>query len=404
MENEEMKKLNIKSFFNAIQRSHMPLVFYFCFLIITYILGYYVGSSLSLALIVLQTLGAMALVLIYQKNINFTSFIMFFIILVFFAISYFTHFTGMEYLCNTVKLSCILLICPSIKLSKKEIGVCISLLIFYSVLIMFLAPHGDAHMETEDFIHAVLPYNPNTSGFILSLFAMCLLLGASKFKKITNALLFAFVILLFGFLFVFKSRTAMAGFILFVIAYLFCKYILKLKPNLYGFLALLACVGGILFAYVYIVLFNELGYGKLTIFGKDLFTGRQYIWMDAFEQLKGHYLFGIGNTLHSSQIGNDTSGVTNLHNQMMGFLTVFGVFSFSAFALFIARQVKLLAQKRKKRIGSILFIFVLIAMSYFDTILYSSANSAIICGVIILISALENLEKIPMPLRKELKN
>ena len=94
----------------------------------------------------------------------------------------------------------------------------------------------------------------------------------------------------------FKSRTCLMCLLISMFFLVLFKYIKGDHKT--RFLALLAVLG-IIFAYFYAVILFDLvgGTGKVEIFGKDLFTGRQKIWQSAFLRLDGNYLFGIGNTL-----------------------------------------------------------------------------------------------------------
>ena len=93
-------------------------------------------------------------------------------------------------------------------------------------------------------------------------------------------------------------------------------------------------------------------------------------------------------------INGDTSGVTNLHNQMMGYLTCFGVFVAVAYMFIIsALTAKISSVNRRKY--CVALIITLVVMAYFDTVLYSTDNVVFVVFVVTVLFALDkhNSEK-----------
>ena len=133
-------------------------------------------------------------------------------------------------------------------------------------------------------------------------------------------------------------------------------------------------------AYIYAeVLYPQIGVGKIIIFGKDLFTGRQEIWHYTFESIKEHLWFGVGSHLNDDLLNSGFYDlIANAHNQSLGTIAAFGILPFVSFSIAFA-AVGAFTYKRKFKgnkftVLPVLFLAVICVMSWFDLYLFSQYN------------------------------
>ena len=207
--------------------------------------------------------------------------------------------------------------------------------------------------------------NTNTSGFLLSLL-FCVSFVRFMHKKKAGYLLstlFSFVLQ-----FVFASRTAMLGSIMFFMLALLLRRKYFSSKFAFGGLLVLAVLG-ISFAWYYAdVLYPHIGRGKITVFGKDLFTGRENIWYYTFRSIEDHFCFGVGSNLNADLIESGFDEIySNAHNQSVGLLASFGIFSFVLFYVAFAYFIAQLYRKKSCSSLPLVFIAVIFIMCFFET-------------------------------------
>lgn len=296
-------------------------------------------------------------------------------------ISYVQHFSGLEYICNTISFLGIITMLPYVRVNSIYIRfLYLAMAIFSIIIILFASKFKEADGEQH------MTFNTNTSGFVLFVFEFMTIAIALSYKKGVVKRYIFYLIFLVAVIFQiqFAGRSSLLGTGMLLIYFMFRVSFNKITNSQLKYLVIFICFFAIIFAYLYaIVLFGLVGHGNWFIAGKDVFTGRQIIWQDAFEQLKGNWLFGIGNTLASMSINGDTSGVTNLHNQMMGYLTCFGILVAIAFSLLLS---KLMTRINKLPKYVVAFILILLIMSYFDTVIYSTDNIVFLLVEIVILN------------------
>lgn len=142
-------------------------------------------------------------------------------------------------------------------------------------------------------------FNPNMVGILL--FA-ALVLGVSGInnlfatkntKRILSIVLFCIVVFL---QIQTAARTTLAAEIMYVLIVLVRNKFKIFKHEkhfkaliVFGFLVCL------LIPVVYVALYNHMEGQSITILGKNLFTGRQDVWQDAFRMIGENPVFGVGN-------------------------------------------------------------------------------------------------------------
>lgn len=256
---------------------------------------------------------------------------------------------------------------------KSEMRILVAL---FAVAVILILPNGE--LGDAKLLHVREKFNPNGCAFLLTMLYCVFLVRFFSTKRWGNLLLCA---LCFALQFLYISRTALLGILLFTALTVICSAWRKVSfsPSTVFWLLLIFPVLGILLAWFYAeVLFPAVGYGKIILFGKDLFTGRQVIWGLAFGSVREHFWFGVGGHLNEAEyLAGSSYGelVMNAHNQPLGMLASFGFFAtaifFFAFARFAAYPYR--GGNRADRFPAI-FLLTITVMSYFDLYFFSQYN------------------------------
>lgn len=301
-----------------------------------------------------------------------------------FCISYLSHFSGLTYLLNTFFTINILLLLIYVHPPKYLWVTTFLVLSVFVILVILFAPQYRHEDETSKFLNL----NTNTSGYILFLFFFITIYYACDFKlgTVKGSIFYLLSVGIFFAQLRYAGRSAMLGDVFTLICILLKKHIGKMSNAKVKNYIFALSVFSLLFTYLYAVtLFNAVGHGKWFFMGKDIFTGRQTIWNDSFDQLRGHVILGLGNKLRSMAINGDTSGFTNVHNQMLGYVVTFGLIGSIPFLFLFSNVISLYA---KRSVMMISFILILSCMAYFDTIIYSTDNVKYNCLALIAIAGL----------------
>lgn len=206
--------------------------------------------------------------------------------------------------------------------------------------------------------------NPNNCAMLLAiLFCISLVRYCSTKKKIYFIISSICILLQI----VYNSRTSLLAIILFV----FLSIILKANKKSFSSKAVfwtIFCINifGVFIAYFYSkVLFGMWGYGKVIIWGKDLFTGRQRLWSAAIDSIANHFLLGVGSHL----VGTDQQIIVNVHHQGLGVLSAYGIVVFLLFFVAFAQIISLFYCNQKINRFSALFIIMMMIIGYFEIII-----------------------------------
>ena len=206
--------------------------------------------------------------------------------------------------------------------------------------------------------------NPNTVGiFTVSLFALWC--AFTKFIGWKEKLLFVLFLLLSIITIInVMARTSLIG---------MCVYLVLLvipsryfKPKFTFAVHIFVVLVALLLPLVYLYMYRN-GV-QLTLFGKNLFTGREGVWekMFAFMDEKGAmgWLYGIGShmAIHGEKF--------NSHNSYYSITACFGVFGLIGFVLFYVLKLKnVIKYSRDKEIKNLFIIFITMCfMSGFETL------------------------------------
>ena len=295
--------------------------------------------------------------------------ILWLLLVMFFAISYMSHFSGLEYISNTITFLSILSILPYMLLKDKAIKVISFVFLLYACLLVFFA---NKYGKTQN---ALINLNTNDSSFVCFLAEIILLAIGSSYKKWTFRLPFYIMTTVFLFAqFQFGGRSTLIASILFLGYFLFRNFFRKIPPKVVISLVIGLFVLGIIFAFFFSkILYDSLGKESVVILGKNIFSGRQRIWSDAFDQMNGHWLLGLGNNLETYYMQGSLGFAkgSNLHNQPMGYLVCFGSIVFVIYTLLLAWLTAKIGIGKKMTVA---FILCLIINTYFDTSLFSTSR------------------------------
>lgn len=139
-------------------------------------------------------------------------------------------------------------------------------------------------------------------------------------KRIIRITIFVAIALASGSLIILSgSRLALLSYSAFILVSLFLKKEISLNIN--KNCIRLVLVAGFVLPFIYIYMFDI--YQEQELLGKNFFSGRQYIWMDAIKGIRSYPIMGSGTSI---LMNDGTIGYTdNTHNMMLGVMKTFGI-------------------------------------------------------------------------------
>jgi O-antigen ligase len=304
-----------------------------------------------------------------------TEFLVFFIL---FAISgmtsFLVNFSGLEKILGLFVFILSFATFQASPLKKYEIN---EIYYLFIITVFIMLPNGSTGGNV-----VVGKFNPNACGLLLT---MLFCVSVVRFAHKKNLFTFIMIVVSFALQFVYDSRTALFGCLLFLLLFLIFRSWKNScsSKNAFWIIAILSFLG-LFAAYLYAeVLFQLIGKGKIIILGKDLFTGRQEIWHYAFQSINENFLFGVGSYLNNEMVQSTGRKVlSNAHNQPLGMFATFGFFPFVFFYLSLAAIIaNFYHSKNKKRIYKknrgykysstiTIFLFVVTVITYFEMSLF----------------------------------
>ena len=280
-------------------------------------------------------------------------------------VSWLTHFTALEYICNTAIFLSYLTILPKIKWGKKYTDI---LFIIFTAYTLFVTVFVNRDILDMD---AFVYMNPNVASLLFVVYQFVLIAYARKQKNL--ALKITFYILGFALVLVqwqFGGRGALLGTLTLALYCIFQRYFDKFSRIKIKWLIVGVCAFSLVFALFYsVILYPKLG-DDFLVLGKDLFTGRENIWLEAFKSLKGGKIFLGTGQLRLIIPWDNSPEPTNLHSSMLGYLALFGVFSATFYALLLGSLTARAGKTNRKT--TVAFIVAMIVLSWFETFLYST--------------------------------
>ncbi len=253
-------------------------------------------------------------------------------------------------------------------MSKRETNIMFAFFAVFVAFILLNCNIGGEFYENK--------FNPNSGGFLLSLLFCMVFVRAMKAKSTKLRViwvLFALFTLLLQLVYI--SRTALLGCLFFCFVNLLFNASKKTVKNATMKKIILAsAILGLFVGYLYSeILFKKLGYNRLIIFGKDLFTGREIIWNGAFATISENPWFGICGGLNADLVkASGNALLSNPHNQPIGIMAYYGIPTFILFYFLLAQAFV----PSQTRISACLVVFIITIqiMSYFDVYYFSMYN------------------------------
>ncbi len=358
------------------ERKHKreTLAFYYAvFLLVYSLLYFYLYESLSAVIAQIMTLIGLffsaLIVVVNTKKINLKNLILIaYLIGSMFATNIFNQ-PAWGHMAISVMTLCGVYVFSNTALSCRQLFKVLCLFIVFVILVLLNCNVGNEFYEGK--------FNPNTGGFVLAmLFCVlftCFITEKGKNKKLIFAIL---SILCLALQIVYISRTALLCCLMFSFVCLILRVSKKNVTNHFARRTIFVmAVLGLVVAYVYCLLFNTVGYGKIIIFKKDLFTGREIIWNGAFEAILQNPLFGVGSDLNTKLV-METGNVllSNAHNQPVGIMVTFGIPVFIIYYYLFSRAI--VVSKKCLSMPLLIFVITVVVMSYFDVYFYSVYNVA----------------------------
>ena len=171
-------------------------------------------------------------------------------------------------------------------------------------------------------------YNPNTIGQVIYICTMYVVMYISTKKHYIIVTLCVLMIAYNGIL-LSKSRGVLLAFVLFIVlAFLIPKKIFY-NRKFYVLLTLGLTIGSVIFCAVYVGMWQDGITFEVMNSSKNLYSGRQNIWLELFLLIKENLIFGVGSGYKLSSFS-----MFNAHNSMINLLAVYGAPTFF-FAIYL---------------------------------------------------------------------
>lgn len=216
----------------------------------------------------------------------------------------------------------LLLLIDNISLSEKHVKLINKVLIivlFYLMYKSFFYSEDWLYFQDNDI-------NPNTIGMLVILIYM---ICAANEEKVIYKILFLLVtsVVLINV----RCRGASVA----LISFLLCSaFIRNVKQHIKLLIILLTFIGTV-FPVVYYELYsNDI---DLNFMGKSLFTGREMIWVNAFNEMSINnlkFIFGLGSKA-DLWAGHDL----NVHNNFLGVIVNYGICGFICIFYYLGRKI-----------------------------------------------------------------
>lgn len=219
--------------------------------------------------------------------------------------------------------------------------------LFLSLVLIFTSKKIFGEVLSTIGLNYVL--NPNTIGLLIFVNIAILIneLMIIK-KKISIILILVIILVLLSYLIDYNSRTAYIGSGIIIVLTIF-NYKVNKETMIFGIILTLAI------PILYIIVGRHIN--NVTIFNKNLFSGRNIIWEESFKIILSNPLLGTG-TSHT--FGDELY----THNSSMGFLQSYGILNY---ILLVYLFLKIEFKNNNAKI----YVISVIVMSIFEDMFFS---------------------------------
>lgn len=193
--------------------------------------------------------------------------------------------------------------------------------------------------------------NPNTMGMYTEFAIMCWLAFSDiRLEKLITALILLTIAIVT--LINFEARAGLLIVFVYIFGIMFPQRAVTKKSILFFMIA--STILGLAIPFIYISLFrNGVQY---EILGKNLYTGRENIWLNMMEKLsmnKNAWLFGLG-----SKTTFYYDHYTNIHNNFFAVIVDFGIIGFVLFYGMLLKQVFSIKHFENRKICKLVIMFI----------------------------------------------
>ena len=219
-----------------------------------------------------------------------------------------------------------------IKLNRAQIGVisgCYMLLLVYWFFVAYPKLFAD---------YAYYGYNTNTAATFTIFTLLCAFILPELLYEKYNIMGLVMTILMVKGIQLALWHRARGAFIMLLVFMAF-KFIIPkkwlLNKKLYTVIWILATVGSLLFVGLYVVVGATGVNFRLPFFYKDIFSGRDAIWLEFFNLFAKKPLTGIG-----TNVVIESFFEFNVHNAMYNFLVIDGIIVFIGILYFVFKRAQ----------------------------------------------------------------
>lgn len=290
------------------------------------------------------------------------------VVLSFFHIIAQTTVTDFEYYKKLIMFACTVLFIPYVvhmTVNKRMVDTVlrINILIGLLYVVLYLAGYRTeyGHGLTMNFP------NPNQLGLFLLQSALYVLLGMFYYKaRVARVLLFGLGCFLVYLINLTHARSCLIAIGAFLII-LFIVWFTKKRPVLSPFWSFMLLLVPLLFAILYMVLYNRGLLGNFdfmdTSEGKTV-TSRVGVWQDAFNLIKENFLFGT------------YMGMDQRHNTHVDILSTYGFLPFVLFMSVLSGGVRLVSDREHDTFSclSIWAFYAVVLMGTFEAALVAGST------------------------------
>lgn len=248
----------------------------------------------------------------------------------------------------------------------------ISHFFFYFLVLKAIFVYSKIDASSLREIHDSGVVNPNLAGLMIVLLFFCCNISGKQTSWILK--LFRLIAAGIGLLFC-DSRGPLLALGVIIFLSVFFKPLIKNSGTFLIILLSFIITIGSLFPIIYVSIFKIGVLNNTEVFGKQIFTGRQWIWINIFDYVKRHkeaYWIGTGyNTSFYVTAGNST-GSFNPHN---AYLMLFALFGLPITVLYLVFIIKIIKKSYKDgplnemQIQALWILMVVFIVGFFETTL-----------------------------------
>ncbi|MGN0797246.1 MAG: O-antigen ligase family protein [Christensenellales bacterium] len=333
----------------------------------------YQNSRISRIILFLTTvlLTICTAVMLFQRGSISREYVIAVVVIIIGAVNSIINGSGFGTIVNYANLILLLVYFSTFGISQRQKDVTQSLVIIaiLTLLIIFSAQN-----PVSTYYESIFPslndnvLNPNTVGLLYFFLLVYSIILVNK-MPFSIPLKYFVKIVLFAMIFYLSwptgARTSVVATGLFFVADILNVIPSKRNPVVLQRLYVVGLVATLLFTLFYMFL-HKITNGNFEILGKNLFTGREVVWQEAYDLLKDNWLIGYDN--HYAFLNGR---VLNVHNSMLGVWIVLGIIPLIYCIKCIGDGFLMIAKSSRSR-TTMYALFAMLFIMIFETLLTDS--------------------------------